>query len=240
MPKTQSKKDQKKSTQAITIVNNSVLAPEMENHKFSLPKTWVSEKQVMKLIQKTPREHVYSRPAKGGGQWEYVTGVYVKKVLNYVFGWLWDFKITEEKIYGLEEGWGQITVQGELTVKDGRGNTITKTQYGRSEVKYKKNTKIPLDIGNDFKAAATDALKKCASELGIASDIYGKNEFREIDKPLDEPASSNKTTPEKTDNIADQIACNNCAVFVTKAEEIFSKQKFKKVLCRDCQKLANK
>ena len=79
MPKTQSKKDQKKSTQAITIVNNSVLAPEMENHKFSLPKTWVSEKQVMKLIQKTPREHVYSRPAKGGGQWEYVTGVYVKK-----------------------------------------------------------------------------------------------------------------------------------------------------------------
>ena len=110
----------------------------------------------------------------------------------------------------------------------------------QTEVKYKKNTKIPLDIGNDFKAAATDALKKCASELGIASDIYGKNEFREIEKPLDESASSNQTIPEKTDNISDQIACNNCAVFVTKAEEIFSKQKFKKVLCRDCQKLANK
>lgn len=239
MPKTQSKKERKNSAQAITIVNNSVLEPEMENNKFTLPKTWVSEKQVMKLIQKTPREHVYSRPAKGGGQWEYVTGIYVKKVLNFVFGWLWDFKIINEKVYGLEEGWGQITVQGELTVKDGRGNTITKTQYGRAEVKYKKNSQTPLDIGNDFKAAATDALKKCASELGIASDIYGKNEFRDIDKPLDEN-SSKETSGDKKDSLIDQIACNNCAVFVTKAEEAFSKQKFNNVLCRDCQKQVNK
>ena len=37
-----------------------------------------------------------------------------------------------------------------------------------------------LDYGNDLKAATTDALKKCASELGIASDIYGANEFKEI------------------------------------------------------------
>ena len=39
-----------------------------------------------------------------------------------------------------------------------------------------------LDYGNDLKAAATDALKKCASELGIASDIYGSEEFKEIKK----------------------------------------------------------
>ena len=35
-------------------------------------------------------------------------------------------------------------------------------------------------MGNDLKAATTDALKKCASELGIASDIYAPNEFKAI------------------------------------------------------------
>ena len=37
-----------------------------------------------------------------------------------------------------------------------------------------------MDLGNDLKAATTDALKKCASELGIASDIYAPNEFKSI------------------------------------------------------------
>jgi len=40
--------------------------------------------------------------------------------------------------------------------------------------------RIPLSIGNDLKSAATDCLKKCASEIGIASDIYNKDEFREV------------------------------------------------------------
>ena len=47
-------------------------------------------------------------------------------------------------------------------------------------MKKKKDGTGYVDYGNDLKAATTDALKKCASELGIASDVYGKNEFREI------------------------------------------------------------
>ena len=38
-----------------------------------------------------------------------------------------------------------------------------------------------------MKAAATDALKKCASEIGIAADIYNADEFREI--KIQEPVS---------------------------------------------------
>jgi spore coat polysaccharide biosynthesis protein SpsF (cytidylyltransferase family) len=37
-----------------------------------------------------------------------------------------------------------------------------------------------LSIGNDLKSAATDALKKCAAEIGIAADIYNAEEFREV------------------------------------------------------------
>lgn len=135
----------------------------------------LSSEQILHIMQKTPKEHIYQRPAKGGGVWDYVTGTYVEKVLNYVFGWDWDYEAltTEEK-------YGQIIVRGRLTIRTITGKNIVKNQTGRADIKYKKGTQIPMDYGNDEKAANTDALKKCASLLGIASDVYGKNEFKEI------------------------------------------------------------
>jgi hypothetical protein len=137
----------------------------------------LSAKQLLFVLQKTPKEHIYHRPGKGGGEFEYVTATYMKKVLNYAFGWMWDFEIKE---HGQEKD--LIWVLGKLTIKDKTGKPmIVKEQFGRSEVKYYKDrSKGTLDIGNDLKAATSDSLKKCASELGIASDIYGKQEFREI------------------------------------------------------------
>jgi len=134
-------------------------------------------KQLLHIIQRTPPEHIYHRVGKGGGQFEYVTGTYMKKMLNYTFGWMWDFEI---KDHGREKN--MVWVLGRLTIKDKKGTPmIVKEQFGRADVKYYKDrTKGELDFGNDLKSAATDALKKCASEFGIASDIYGKGEFEEI------------------------------------------------------------
>ena len=57
---------------------------------------------------------------------------------------------------------------------------------------------IPLDLGNDFKAAATDALKKCASLLGIGADVYEADEFMEIQiVGSDEARDSAKATAQK-------------------------------------------
>ena len=144
--------------------------------KLMLGNSFLTAKQLLGILQRTPKNHIYTRPAKGGGTWDYVTGTYIKKVLNHVFGWMWDFRIAGERLE-----YGQVIVKGELTVKNKKGEAlVTKMQYGRADIKLKKGTKQPLDLGNDFKSAATDALKKCASEFGIASDIYGKNEFKEI------------------------------------------------------------
>ena len=138
----------------------------------------IKEKQLLFILQKTPADHIYTRPAKGGGTWEYVTGVYVKKVLNYTFGWMWDFEIKDKGREG-----DLVWVQGRLTINSKAGKPmIVKEQFGRADIKFKRGTKTPLDYGNDLKAASTDALKKCASELGIASDVYGKNEFTKIQK----------------------------------------------------------
>lgn len=140
--------------------------------------------QLKYLLQRTPKDHLSERKAKGGGMWTYVTGTYVKKVLNLMFGWDWSFEIVEHNIDLIIK---QCYVLGKLTINSG-GKTIVKMQFGRADIKYLANwekgvkvvTDQPLDVGNDLKAAATDALKKCASEIGVASDVYGKNEFKEI------------------------------------------------------------
>lgn len=144
----------------------------------------LNELQLAILLKKTPEQYVHQRAAKGGGVWDYVTGGYVKKCLNLMFGWDWDFEITNQMVLH-----GEAIVQGKLTVRS-NGKTIIKTQFGNKDIMYRKQSdkdvqdgkeRIPLSIGNDLKAATTDCLKKCAAELGIAADIYNKIDFREIE-----------------------------------------------------------
>jgi hypothetical protein len=154
--------------------------------------------QLSLILKRTPAQYVHQRPAKGGGVWDYVSGGYVKKCLNLMFGWDWDFEIIDEKILH-----GEAIVKGKLTCRS-NGKEIIKMQYGNKDIifktekvfnedgspkmvqKYGKTVQetrpsdIPLSIGNDLKAAATDCLKKCAAEIGIASDIYNKEDFREV------------------------------------------------------------
>lgn len=139
--------------------------------------------QLKLILKATPKKYIHTRPAKGGGTWDYVTGGYIKKCLNLMFGWDWDFEIMDEKIL-----YGEAIVKGRLTCRS-NGKIIVKMQFGNKDIMYKRQTpqevekgaeKIPLSIGNDLKAAATDALKKCASEIGISADIYNKEDFNEV------------------------------------------------------------
>jgi len=130
--------------------------------------------QLNLILKNTPQQYVHQRPAKGGGTWDYVTGGYVKKCLNLMFGWDWSFEIVDQQIIHNE-----VVVKGKLTCNS-NGKTIVKMQFGNKDIIYKKGTEIPLSIGNDMKAAATDCLKKCAAEIGIAADIYNKEDFRAI------------------------------------------------------------
>lgn len=147
-----------------------------EKELSKVPENLLNKEQLNTLLMGTPKDHIYERPGKGGGRWKFVTGVYVKKVLNMLFGWDWDFEVQEFE-YNFPAK--QCIVLGKLTVRT-KGHTVIKNQFGRADIKFKRGTEIPLDLGNDLKAATTDALKKCASELGVASDIYGANEFRKV------------------------------------------------------------
>lgn len=164
----------------------------MENEKkLSLVKTDISNEQIKLILGRTPKRYVYTRQGKGGKMFEYVSGGYVRKALNYAFGFLWDFEIKEHGIQG-----NQIWVLGKLTIKNKEFKpVIVKEQFGRSDIKfYQDKAKGMLDFGNDLKSAGTDALKKCASELGIASDIYYRQEWNEIkDEQVKEPTPKEKS-----------------------------------------------
>lgn len=158
---------------------------------------FLNKYQLSYILKPTPPQYIKQRTAKGGGEWSYASGGYIKKVLNLMFGWDWDFEVVKDIV--LE---GQIMVLGKLTARSG-GRSVVKMQYGGKDIVYendyftdengkklKKKSNRPLDIGNDFKAACTDSLKKCAAELGICADIYNREEFRAVNVDLSEVEES--------------------------------------------------
>lgn len=103
---------------------------------------------------------------------DYITGEQVATRLNEVLGWNgWNFRVLE---HGMEDD--QIWVLGQLEVlADG---LVTRQQFG-SQVHQKG------ELGDDLKAAATDALKKCATLVGVGLYLSEK----------DEPAAAPARTP---------------------------------------------
>ncbi len=212
--------------------------PMRDGKKLTVGKTWVSEGQLIRILQKTPPQYVYKRPGKGGGTFDYVTVSYVQKALNYIFGWNWDFEIIQQGIEGK-----QVWVLGKLTVRGTLPNqTIIKTQYGRADIKFKRYTKDMLDFGNDLKGATSDALKKCASMLGIASDVYGKADYKQEteqdvpDLPNIKPGDPMPKGTVKGPDGSPVVTCQVCDEIITPQEANYSQKMFKKNLCRNHQK----
>lgn len=162
--------------------------------KMSIVPTPLTENQIMQLIKPTPPNVILKRPGKGGKEFNYIPGWWFKKKLNFVFGWMHDFEILGERIDG-----DFVTVKGKLTIKNAKGQVmIQKTDFGGHPIQYLKGTKNYLDISNDFKAAATDCLKRCATQLGIGLDVYSAGDYtnpQQPDAPADGPVIAQTATP---------------------------------------------
>src|SRR5215210_5379609 len=133
----------------------------------------LSEAQVDFLMQRTPKREIKMRQGRGGMQFAYVEHGYVTERLNLVFGFNWDYEVVDKQILDDE-----VIVEARLTVRTPGGQTIVKTQFGGADIKRHasgQRSGRPLSIADDYKAAASDALKKCASLLGIGLDLYGRD-----------------------------------------------------------------
>ena len=126
------------------------------------------------LSKKTPKQFIEKRPGSGGQEFDYVNVGYVRRRLDEAFGMFWSFETTEVSTAEMLIRAGHLVVKGRLTVTNPNNGMpiVVKEQFGGSAIKFFRGTKDAIDLANDYKAAASDALKKCASQLGIAADIY--------------------------------------------------------------------
>lgn len=160
----------------------------------------ITSKQVELLASKTPQKYIRKRQGRGGKEFDYVEINYVIAKLNAIFGFNWDAETLKWEI-----GKNQVWVQVRLTVRLKNGTEIRKDAFGGSDVKRARGNGEVIDIADDLKSAQSDAIKKAASMLGVAWDVYsgitksanGKKE--EAASPGKEPADNGYEEVDTTD-----------------------------------------
>lgn len=117
------------------------------------------------IEQPLPQEKIKQRPGKAGRTFDYVTPDFVIRLLNEAFDYRWDTHVFHQGMYG-----DTALVGLNLTVWDAEGNPISKSQFGACDVGR------GMGPGEAFKGAASDAMKKAATLLGVALELYNDDE----------------------------------------------------------------
>lgn len=155
----------KKQTEAIQVINGEMIPLDKTE---SLAICHDLPTQVNLLTRDTPNRFLKNRLGRGGKVFTYVDIHFVTAMLNAVFFLDWNWEILSHEVDKTEN---QVIVKGRLTVKFADGRVVVKEAFGSSEVKRLK-TGDCVDLADDLKGAASDGLKKAASLLGIAADVY--------------------------------------------------------------------
>jgi DNA-binding MarR family transcriptional regulator len=122
------------------------------------------------LEKKFSKKEVKSRPGPGGRTILYVETASVIRRLNEAFDGDWSFEI-KDKYIDLQNGY--VWILGRLVC-----GGIVKEQFGSKAISYNPDGSF-ADLGDDLKAAASDALKKCATLLGVGLYLYEGEESEE-------------------------------------------------------------
>lgn len=131
----------------------------------------------MKIVnRKTPDSEVEVKTDKSGFKYKSVKSAYIKALVTLVTGGNYCFEVISKEFVPATK---ETIVHGRLTIWL-NGMSIKREQFGQHYLQLKTDvtgntTKTyPSDMGNGYKAAASDAFKKCASEFGFCWDIYGQ------------------------------------------------------------------
>lgn len=153
------------------------------------------QKEQLYLRAITPKSKIKKHPYF---KWDYVEISYVKDCLNDVFGEDgWQFSITQTI-----KDENQIVVLGILEVRYPNGVMIKEMGFGSSDVKQRKDKSGMLDLGNDYKSAYADCLKKCGSRW-IARDVFGRDKdggndgYSGDEMPIKKSSNSTDKTTDK-------------------------------------------
>ena len=110
-----------------------------------------------------PPEAIRTRPGSHGQELSYVeTHRYIAR-LNEAYNGSWSFEIA-----GHEIGQSEVFVIGKLRTAD-----CVKMSFGSCNITRRKDNGEIVDLGDTMKGAASDALKKACSLLGLGLHLYG-------------------------------------------------------------------
>ena len=127
-----------------------------------------------KLAERFPASAHKTKPGSGGKALTYVDGEMVISRLNEVLDFNWSFRVVNQGTTDVE-AW----VLGEISaVID--GVTVVRQQYGAQELARGSRTVTDL-----FKSAATDAIKKCATTLGVGLYLYDDDDRSEVEAEME-------------------------------------------------------
>jgi hypothetical protein len=113
-------------------------------------------------------EQIKQREGNFGKMLDYIEGHAVIQRLNDAFEGEWSFTMTK---YEVMQETDEVLVIGQLNA-----GGIVKSQFGSSRITRAKETGDIISLADDLKAAATDALKKAATLLGVGLHLY-RNEL---------------------------------------------------------------
>jgi hypothetical protein len=141
---------------------------------------------------------IKQREGSFGNTLDYVEAHAVIQRLNDAFEGNWSFEIIKHEI--LEE---EVVVLGKLAAEG-----LAKMQFGNSRITKVKKDGTLVSMGDDFKAAATDSMKKCATLLGVGLHLYGENS-KAGTSPKKNPGQHEKITLKGTFNSEDPTRLTN-------------------------------
>jgi len=165
---------------------------------FNKMKPIFNQDQLNFINRRTPPSEIEEKVDDKGEKYRTVSAQYVKKVVTIVTGGNYNFEIKNQEYYHVQK---EVVTVARLTIYcDGR--VFFREQCGKHRLEsmgnngrngHQSNAK---DIANGFKASASDAFKKCASEFGfICWDAY----TREASEGKESDVKSEMTHSEKVE-----------------------------------------
>lgn len=127
--------------------------------------TSTNSTEIARLLSEPFPEEMERVIVKSGVELVYLPISEVINRLNRVLGVEnWSFEIIDVRRDAIDTD--EIIAHISLVAKIGN-ETVVKHGFGGQSVKRQRKDNKPVDLGNDFKGAVSDALKKAAQQLGV-------------------------------------------------------------------------
>lgn len=141
--------------------------------------------EIAKLLAEPFPEEMEKVLVKSGVSLVYLPISEVINRLNKVLGvenWSFEIISVRRDEVDIDEIIAHVSLSAEID-----GKSIVKHGFGGQSVKRQKKDNKPVDLGNDFKGAVSDALKKAAQQLGVGLYLARSTDAMDAEEAIDSP-----------------------------------------------------